>query len=46
MVASHSWALYQLAHSDAAGTAITVNSDQCSGWTTQAVLQSRWGDEF
>ena len=25
---------------------ITVNSDQCSGWTTQAVLQSRWGDEF
>ena len=46
MVASHSWALYQLAHSEQSDAAITVNSAQCSGWTTARVLQSRWGDDF
>ncbi|WP_294499532.1 SpoIID/LytB domain-containing protein [uncultured Gemmiger sp.] len=46
MVASHSWALYQLAQGDSSGTAITVNSAQCSGWTSAQVLQSRWGDDF
>ena len=46
MVASHSWALYQLVHSEESGAAISVNSAQCSGWTTRAVLQSRWGDAF
>lgn len=39
MVASHSYALAQ-------GEAITVNSAQCSGWTTAEVLQSRWGDRY
>lgn len=46
MVASHSWALYQLEHSDQSDSAITVNSAQCSGWTTAQVLQSRWGEDF
>ena len=46
MVASHSWALYQLEHSDQSDAAITVNSAQCSGWTTAQVLQSRWGEDF
>ena len=46
MVASHSWALYQLDHSDGSGTAISVNSAQCSGWTSGEVLQSRWGSDF
>lgn len=46
MVASHSWALYQLEHSDQKDAAITVNSAQCSGWTTEEVLRSRWGKDF
>lgn len=47
MVASHSYALYQR---DVGGTAegayLTVNSSLCSGWTTSAVLQSRWGEDY
>lgn len=46
MVASHSWALYQLEHSDQSDAAITVNSAQCSGWTNAQVLESRWGEDF
>ena len=46
MVASHSYALYQLAHNESSGAALSVNSAQCSGWTTRAVLESRWGDSF
>ncbi|HJD20453.1 MAG TPA: SpoIID/LytB domain-containing protein [Candidatus Gemmiger faecigallinarum] len=46
MVASHSWALYQLAENGGSSTAITVNSAQCSGWTSEEVLRSRWGDAF
>ena len=46
MVASHSWALYQLEHSDQSDAAITVNSAQCNGWTTDEVLRSRWGEDF
>ena len=48
MVASHSYILYQKEHgSRAEGQGyLTVNSDQCSGWTTQAVLESRWGDAY
>lgn len=45
MVASHSWALYQLEQGDAAA-AVTVNSAQCSGWTSAEVLRSRWGEDF
>lgn len=43
MVASHGYALYQLAHNESSGAALSVNSAQCSGWTTRAVLESRWG---
>lgn len=42
MVASRSYALYQVLQ----GTVFTVNSDRCSGWTTDEVLQSRWGDAY
>ena len=40
------YALYQLAHNESSGAALSVNSAQCSGWTTRAVLESRWGDSF
>lgn len=44
MVASHSWALSQLDRDGSA--AVTVNSAQCSGWTSREVLRSRWGQDF
>ncbi|MDD4849366.1 MAG: SpoIID/LytB domain-containing protein [Gemmiger sp.] len=47
MVACHSYILYQKANgSNQNGGYLTVNSSQCSGWATKAVLSSRWGDDY
>ena len=47
MVASHSYALYCRDHggSDEAGW-LTVNSALGSGWTDEAALRARWGEDF
>lgn len=39
MIASLSYALAQ-------SQPMTVNSAQCSGWTSEEVLKARWGDDF
>lgn len=47
MVASHTYALYSRDHggSDTEGW-LQVNSALASGWTDEAALRSRWGDDF
>lgn len=47
MVASHTYALYSRDHggSDTDGW-LQVNSALASGWTDEAALRSRWGDDF
>ena len=47
MVASHTYALYCRDHggSDTEGW-LRVNSALASGWTDEAPLRARWGDEF
>ena len=40
MVAAHSYAL------SLGDDAFSVNSAQCAGWTSEEVLQARWGDNF
>lgn len=47
MVASHSYALYCRDHggSDEAGW-LAVNSALGSGWTDEAALRARWGEDF
>lgn len=47
MVASHTYALYSRDHggSDTDGW-LHVNSALASGWTDEAALRARWGDEF
>lgn len=47
MVAAYSYALYQGSHGGSAQAGyLTVNSAQCSGWTNNTVLQSRWGADY
>lgn len=47
MVAAHSYALYCRDHAaDPAGGWLTVNSATGSGWTDDAALQARWGDDY
>lgn len=48
MVASHSYILYRKANADGSnsGAYLAVNSAQNSGWTTNDVLSSRWGDAY
>lgn len=47
MVASHTYALYSRDHggSDTEGW-LHVNSALASGWTDEAALRARWGEEF
>lgn len=47
MVASHTYALYSRDHggSDTDGW-LKVNSALASGWTDEAALRSRWGEDF
>jgi stage II sporulation protein D len=48
MVACHSWALYRRDHPEDAqnGAWFSVDSAQCQGYATKAVLASRWGDDY
>ena len=47
MVASHTYALYSRDHGGSGTDGwLHVNSALASGWTDEAALRARWGDEF